>query len=1035
MSAWAKVKARVDDERAIDKPVAVDVAPSAAAPKDLGPRVKKSRAQRLREREKEAWGMSEEERKKQDNEGARLHWTRLMAQAYDAACPPVLFSKTLHSARERIDERDSNQRTALMIAVLGGSPDDEAALARQQEKAVLLVQAGANMLLYDEDEQTAISLAHSQGLHALCLALVNCFSNADMGVGVVWEGERFPPMVSYYEVRGALSRCPAALAQTTRALVGVYADLEKEQLCACACAAFTLSRQRKDWADGLHNLICWAIEARQRAQQLKLSDSMESDNALSMSVTIELAAAGALTLLSEKSGENAWLYTKAGELLRSARGYEAFSKAVSGECKCFLSQPVVQRFIDREWHGYAFDLLRPESLGRADEEAFLFRMSEGRGWPVTVTLVLIVLPLNLLLLPLVTFCPPLEARVLAALGVRDEGCYILSVPVVKYFASTLFDWVLIFLLAILRHEAPQWQYTCLIAWTGLCVYSEVHELLTAESTVRHSIYNAFMSRIPGSGVRSAYFAATLNWIDLPAATIATVSLAMGLTSSGAAASTTTARAVDGQSDQMHGARMSIDLTIGESDEDVFYATRIARAAALLLLSLRQLKVLLNVPITGPLVMMVIRMLQDLFKWVLIMAIVLLSFILSFDALSSCNDPGGPVALPLALLGGMLTGDALGDVCIFETPAGTTWGIGLSIFYLVLAYVLMFNLLIAVLSKTFDNISDASLINFQLLRAQLLLNWTHQPPAPSPLRLLRLPYELLTMLRAAALHVLRDTRCGRKLLRCSGLCRRIFCRPCSSCCGGHAAPAPLFGLEHGFKLPLGEFRRLEAELHQYILDYSAQREDEVGAEDRWRIQLNKSITSKMAAQERVMKGELDRVGALPLYSCPGPAAPSGIARLRALLLSPLPLALGRLLLLVLVLSHTLKQLCLLLHLSRPSCTSHASVHAAAIPNRGTLRRPVAREADEEARGEAPARRGRDTRPSDLSRDEGKATSAASGAKSTSSRQGCAIHSHSHRTGWRCSADGPRRTRLQQPSGQGSMRQCTGLDSSQKGETGC
>lgn len=122
-----------------------------------------------------------------------------------------------------------------------------------------------------------------------------------------------------------------------------------------------------------------------------------------------------------------------------------------------------------------------------------------------------------------------------------------------------------------------------------------------------------------------------------------------------------------------------------------------------------------------------------------------------DVLSSCNDPGGPVALPLALLGGMLTGDALGDVCIFETPAGTTWGIGLSIFYLVLAYVLMFNLLIAVLSKTFDNISDASLINFQLLRAQLLLNWTHQPPAPSPLRLLRLPYELLTMLRAAALH--------------------------------------------------------------------------------------------------------------------------------------------------------------------------------------------------------------------------------------------------------------------------------------------
>ena len=144
-----------------------------------------------------------------------------------------------------------------------------------------------------------------------------------------------------------------------------------------------------------------------------------------------------------------------------------------------------------------------------------------------------------------------------------EGCYILSVPVVKYFPSTLFDWVLIFLLAILRHEAPQWQYIGLIAWRAVCVQRGA-----CSRPNPRFVIDLQRVHVACSGVRSAYFAATLNWIDLPAATASLASL-------------------DGQSDQMHGARMSIETM------HVFYATRIARAAALLLLSLRQLKVLLN----------------------------------------------------------------------------------------------------------------------------------------------------------------------------------------------------------------------------------------------------------------------------------------------------------------------------------------------------------------------------------------------------------------------------------------------------------
>ena len=56
-----------------------------------------------------------------------------------------------------------------------------------------------------------------------------------------------------------------------------------------------------------------------------------------------------------------------------------------------------------------------------------------------------------------------------------------------------------------------------------------------------------------------------------------------------------------------------------------------------------------------------------------------------------------LSLCVALLGSLLTGDTP-DSCVLDTPAGFTWGQALSIGYLVLAYVLMFNLLIAILSK-------------------------------------------------------------------------------------------------------------------------------------------------------------------------------------------------------------------------------------------------------------------------------------------------------------------------------------------------
>ena len=82
MSAWSKVKAAAIDTES----GAVNVAPLASTGVETS-RKRVGLAVQLREREKGAWSMSEVERKKQDNEGARENWTRLMSQAYDPNVP------------------------------------------------------------------------------------------------------------------------------------------------------------------------------------------------------------------------------------------------------------------------------------------------------------------------------------------------------------------------------------------------------------------------------------------------------------------------------------------------------------------------------------------------------------------------------------------------------------------------------------------------------------------------------------------------------------------------------------------------------------------------------------------------------------------------------------------------------------------------------------------------------------------------------------------------------------------------------------
>lgn len=139
---------------------------------------------------------------------------------------------------------------------------------------------------------------------------------------------------------------------------------------------------------------------------------------------------------------------------------------------------------------------------------------------------------------------------------------------------------------------------------------------------------------------------------------------------------------------------------------------------------------------------------------------------------------------------------------------------------------MFNLLIAILSKTFDSISDASLTNYQLLRAQLTINWKDMPAAPPPLRVLRMPYELFETLG--------------------------FCGGGTDDDDGDDG-----GAQGCLTLPDGDFRHAKDHIKASVREYYANRADDASAGDRWRVQLNKSITTKLNALHAKLQASTKR----------------------------------------------------------------------------------------------------------------------------------------------------------------------------------
>ena len=337
------------------------------------------------------WSMSRLEKSDLDASEAFETWNALQRTAYNAKASVEEFNEVLTAAKSEgtIDAIDANYRSALILLVQVAaniSITDEVLGSLQVDKIKLLLDAGANIWLWDEDHETALSIAHQHRRHDLAILLLDAevsrHGPRDRRLtprdGITFQSVVYMPLVSSKMLQAALFDAPFALSQTVKAVVGAYTSLSVEGVAATVCASFLVSPQRRWWRESIFNTVSWAISARMRERQLRVTDQFQSDNCADLAAKLELSCAAVLQELA-RGGMNTDLYTKCGNLLLGGAGERAFELAVSGKCKLFLSQSAVLRYMTRSWRGYAIDCL-VESLSSADEHTFIPLLA-NRGVP------------------------------------------------------------------------------------------------------------------------------------------------------------------------------------------------------------------------------------------------------------------------------------------------------------------------------------------------------------------------------------------------------------------------------------------------------------------------------------------------------------------------------------------------------------------------------------------------------------------------------------------------------------------------------
>lgn len=183
------------------------------------------------------------------------------------------------------------------------------------------------------------------------------------------------------------------------------------------------------------------------------------------------------------------------------------------------------------------------------------------------------------------------------------------------------------------------------------------------------------------------------------------------------------------------------------------------ATSLLLLGWRTQRLVMVSPSMGPLVLAVNAMILDCARWLVLQFAFLVGFTSALYALNGAASVSATGVYPDAceLL---QVGDYQGDnggffvwtrilvlmvenflkqeadlECMRRYSVYMEPALGLMLLFQLLSAVLMINMLIAMMAKTFDTHQEEDTINFNYLRAKIISTWVESHPAPPPFNLL------------------------------------------------------------------------------------------------------------------------------------------------------------------------------------------------------------------------------------------------------------------------------------------------------------
>uniref|UniRef100_A0A7S2DNX5 Ion transport domain-containing protein n=1 Tax=Haptolina brevifila TaxID=156173 RepID=A0A7S2DNX5_9EUKA len=297
--------------------------------------------------------------------------------------------------------------------------------------------------------------------------------------------------------------------------------------------------------------------------------------------------------------------------------------------------------------------------------------------------------------------------------------------------------------------------------------------------------------------------------------------------------------------------------------------------------MRLLQILFMYSKTGPLLLMALHTLEDLWQFLLLTAIVIVAFGGSFfvllantppppspgldasshlDALSPLEDlqsPVQPKVQILNVLGVLITAAMKGepDHILLATGADETLGAeAWAIMYLFggVVVLLLLNLLIARFAKTFDMVSENVDANFKVAFARIVIEGRKKELVPPPLNLLRLSIDLLHSgllcnagLLSLAIQCLRHTCC---------------CSPSEKAGAGLGGGVDMGGAAWGGEVVDGQrlkagsnykqgYARLQSRRDSYALEHAEGEQEKNAAAREWVTRCVSEYTDKALSEKQ------------------------------------------------------------------------------------------------------------------------------------------------------------------------------------------